>query len=302
MSHQLRACVLALSLATALSACDWGGDGDKTAAVSAQPTTPTTQEPTIESSLKGLTVLPSRLAWTATTSLPDSEVETVWFLVDGDRWWGDSSPPYTFGPPGAYLPVTWVSAFPDRTGRRRRTHEFAIRVDAANGAKWKGEAVRARTPKATSLHPPGFGEYGRTYSRLSAANIANPPPPGQFHPARGYLVFIGPSIFVSSPNGKHSFAWEISGNRHRVRLGTPIFLAEASHADATLGFDGAGEVLCAPDGPPATYSWSSTRGRVVFSYNGQDEYAHNLELRALREPCKERRRLLEGVWEGTNPG
>jgi hypothetical protein len=88
-----------------VSACDWGGDGEKTGAAPAQASSTVAPEPTVESSLDGLTSLPARVRWSATTSLPPAKVKTVYFLVDGDRWWADSAPPYTFGPPGAYLPV-----------------------------------------------------------------------------------------------------------------------------------------------------------------------------------------------------
>jgi hypothetical protein len=81
-----------------------------------------------------------------------------------------------------------------------------------------------------------------------------------------------------------------------MHLGTPIFLARASNADAGTGFDGVDDVLRAPDGPPATYRWSQTRG--AFSSNYGQGKTRFLELRAVKEPCEDRRRLLEGVWEG----
>jgi hypothetical protein len=233
--------------------------------------------------------------------LPPAQIKTVYFVVDGDRWWADSSPPYTFGIPGAYLPARWVSLNRDRaTGRKLRMHEFAVRVVTTTGEKWESETVRARTPPAPHVRPPGFGRFGRSYSRLSATEIEHPPPPGSYNVGHDFMAFIRSSLFAR--RGKHNFAWEISGDGQRVRLGTPIFLAEESHADAGSDFNGVDETLCAPDGPPATYAWSSTRGRVVFSYNGYDEHAKNLTLRAVKEPCAERRRLLEGVWEGTSAG
>jgi hypothetical protein len=249
-----------------------------------------------------LTVFPARIRWSATTTLPPAQVKKVYFLVDGDRWWADSLPPYTYGPAGAYLPASWVSSLPiPATGRRSRTHQFAIRVDTTNGERWEGKPVRAQMPRATYAAPPGFGKFGRSYHRLSSAEIANPPPPGTFGRSRGYLFFRGSALFVSSARGEHHFAWQFSSDRKHVHLGTPIFLAEQSHADNNTGFNGVDEALCAPDGPPATYEWSSARGRVTFSYNGYDEYAHNLTLHAVNDPCKERRRLLEGVWEGIPP-
>jgi hypothetical protein len=304
MGHGLKACLLVLSLAGAVSACDWGGDEDSTGALSAQSMTSTSQQPTVESSLEGLAALPARIRWSATTSLPPAQVKTVYFRVDGDRWWADSWPPYTFGVPGAYFPASWLSTLSNQyTDGRSRTHEFAIRVVTTTDEKWESEPVHARTPKATRVRPPGssgrywFGYWTGQYVLLSAADIANPPPPGQYPSFRGFLVFRGNSLLLR--RGKHDFAWEIvSGDRRLMRLGTPIFLAAESHADAGSSFDGFDEVLCAPDGPRAIYTWAKSTGRTIYSDGGQDDYAQNLELRALNDPCKERRRLLEDVWEG----
>jgi hypothetical protein len=297
VSHRLKACLLVLCLAGVLSACEWGGAADTEGAVSGQHTTSTPRDPTIKSSLEGLTVLPTRIRWSAATSVPPERVEEVQFLVDGDRWWEDSMPPYTFGPPGAYLVVRWVTSLPTRPSyRKRRTHEFSVRVKETNGEKWESAPARARTPKAIIAHPPGGfpGPYPtREYVRLSAADLADPPPPGEYPSIKGFLHFIGSSLFVRG--GKHDAAWTISGDAKRVRLGTPIFLSAASHADAGSGFDGVNEVICAPDGPPGMYAWSQTTGEPIADYSEKTSF---LELRAINDSCKARRRLLEGVWEG----
>jgi hypothetical protein len=305
VTDRLRACVLILCLAAELSACDWGGESTTgSRSVSSEGTTSIAEAPTVESSLEGLTSLPARVRWSATTSLPPAQVKTVYFRVDGDRWWADSWPPYTFGVPGAYFPASWLSTLSNQyTDGRSRTHEFAIRVVTTTDDKWESEPVDVRTPEATRVRPPGssgrywFGYWTGQYVLLSAADIANPPPPGQYPSFRGFLVFRGNSLLLR--RGKHDFAWEIvSGDRRRMRLGTPIFLAAESHADAGSSFDGFDEVLCAPDGPPATYTWSKSTGRIIYSYRGNDDYAQNLELQAVKDPCKPRKHLLEGVWEG----
>src|SRR5919201_1350822 len=166
MRHGLMVCLVALCLAGAVSGCDWGGGTDTEGSSPAPPTASRPPTPTVESSLEGLTALPARIRWTASTSLPPVQVKNVFFLVDCDRWWGDSTPPYTFGPPGAYLPVRWVSSLPSRsTGHSGRTHEFAILVVTTAGDKWKSEPVRARTPPRAHVRPPGFGRFGRDESR-----------------------------------------------------------------------------------------------------------------------------------------
>ena len=304
MSHRPQVCLFAVCFVSLVSACDWSGDGETEGAASTQGTTSAAREPTIESSLEGSTALPDRIRWSATTSFPPAQVETVYFLVDGDRWWADSWPPYTFGVPGAYFPASWVSTLSNQyTDGRSRTHEFAVRVVTTDKEKWESEPVHARTPKGPLLRVPGSsarywpGRWTGEYVRLSDADIANPPPPGQYPSFRGFLVFRGASLLLR--HGKHDLAWEVvSANRRGMRLGTPIFLAAESHADAGSSFDGFDEVLCAPDGPPATYAWFRSTGRIIYSYRGNDEYAQNLELQAVKDPCKPRKHLLEGVWEG----
>jgi hypothetical protein len=296
---------LVLFVAALVGACDWGTEADTGAGnVSDEPTTSAPEEPTVQSSLEGLTVLPARIAWSATTSLPPAQVKMVQFRVDGDRWWDDTTPPYAYGPPGAYLVARWVSSLRTRPSfRRRRTHEFAVRVLTTDGDKWESATVRARSPSATHARLPGGlgGQYGPDeYVRLSPAELAHPLPPTKLPSFAHFLVFIGSSLFVRGD--KHDAAWEISGSDEHVRLGTPIFLTEATHADATSNFRGIEDVLCAPGGPPATYSWSEARGRPLAPFWGGGGYARNLQLRAVKDPCKERRRLLEGVWEGIVAG
>jgi hypothetical protein len=296
VSKGLKVGFLALVLAAGVGACDSGRKAQEgPTAASGEQGTSSPETPTIESSFEGLAVLPPRIAWSVETSLPPGEVKAVHFFVDGDRWWDDSVPPYTFGPQGAYFPASWLSSVSSK-----RTHEFMVRVKAKSGDEWQSEAVHIRTPEANLVQPPGgFGRWGtQQYARLSRADLAHPPSAGEL--GTGWLVFIGSSLFVRGGKRDYAweggFAWEISGDRERLHLGTPIFLARASHADAGTGFDGVDDVLCAPDGPPATYRWSQTRGAFIFNY-GQGK-ARFLELRAVKEPCEDRRRLLEGVWEG----
>jgi hypothetical protein len=303
MYQCLKAGLMALCVAAAASACDWGNGEDGEGAVSGGQAPSTTQNPTIESSLEALSVLPPRIRWSATTSLPPEQVEVVQFFIDGSRWWDDSAPPYTYGPAGAYLPARWLATRLKRPQfRLSRTHDFMVRVKATDGEKWESAVAHVRTPKATFPRPPGGfgGQWGsRAYVKLSRSDLANPPPPGSYPFHGGYLVFIANSIFVRG--GVHEGAWEIGGDHKRVRLGTPIFFRKRAYAAPGSGFDGIEGVVCGPDGPPATYAWSQTRGRLLSVYEGVSRYARNLELRAVNDPCAERQRLLEGVWERTGP-
>jgi hypothetical protein len=302
---KLRAILLAFFLAAVITACDWGNEADSGAGPpSGEATTSTAEEPTIESSLEALAVLPPRIRWSATTSLPPAQVEMMQFFVDGSRWWDDPWPPYTYGPPGAYLPARWISSIPKRPSfRRSRMHDFMVRVKTTDGEKLEGVVVRLRTPKATLARPPGgFGnDIYRThaYVRLSESDIASPLPPGSYPAGTGYLVFIGSSLFVG--DGKHTAAWELSGDREQLRFGMPIFFRPGAYAAVGSGFYGVTEVVCGPNAPAGRYAWSQTTGRVVSSYGGVNSYARNLELRSIKDPCEPRRRLLEGIWESQLP-
>jgi hypothetical protein len=81
-----------------------------------------------------------------------------------------------------------------------------------------------------------------------------------------------------------------------MHLGTPIFLARASNADAGTGFDG----LMTSSVPPMVRPRciGGHRREVPLSSNYGQGKTRFLELRAVKEPCEDRRRLLEGVWEG----
>jgi hypothetical protein len=274
----MKAVLLAvLGISVVLAACDSG----KQAGSMQAPTTSTQTAPTVESSLDGLTVLPSRIRWSATTSLPSEQVREVRFLVDDYRLWVDRSPPYTYGPDGAYLATRWATS----SRRGPDLHAFTVKVIGENGERL-AETVHARTPKANVARntPGNFGGYLGFYGwgRLSAADLADPPREALLQSYTGRITFGRASLF--SANDDAEFAWEISSSRRRLRIGTPIYLSRAGRI----------AVLCAPDGPPATYAWSMTRGRLLRS---GVHYTHYLHLRALHEPCVERRRMLDGIWE-----
>ncbi|SRR6266508_457891 len=277
-----------LLVVAAFSGCNRGGGKQTAAESSSSRSQPAVS---IHSSLEGFATLPPRIRWSITTSLPPEQVRKVSFFVDREHWWADVVAPYTYGPQGAYLATRWLSL----TGRTSRMHEFKVRVIDTNGDKWS-ESVRARTPEANVAHhaPGGFSaEYGR----LSAVDLADPPPPGTWPSSyTGALNFIGASLFVRGYEDDHGFAWEMSSDSKRVYLGTPIFLGFPAVA-GFAGFHQVEGVLCAPDGPPATYTWAETKGRLLSTYQGKSYYARYLQLRAVKDPCAKRRRLVEGFWD-----
>ena len=249
---------------------------------------------TIKSSLDGYSVLPRSIRWTVTSSLPPEQVRGVRFVVDSDRWWGDRGPPYSYGGEGAYLPTTWIAT----RARPGALHNFEVRVFATNGESYR-ETVRVRLPQPKlGRNSPGafrgyFGFYG--FARMPA-DVANVRPP-KFADYRAHMFFYNASLFVSSlVQSNQYFAWEIESDRKRIYVGTPMFFGP--HADAgPWGHVEMDEIICASDGPPAVYSWSRMKGHFLNRYQGKDYYARYLRLRAVREPCRERRRMLEGVWD-----
>jgi hypothetical protein len=231
-----------------LTACNSGGNPHSTPSGTGSKKTVTS----VHSSLDGLSVLPSHIRWTATTSVPTTDVREVRFIVDHDRWWVDRTPPYSYGPDGGDLPTRFISSL----GKPGELHSFKVKVITTSGERWS-ETVHARTPDA---HVVRRGEY----VRLSAVALARPPPLEKF-PDRGFLHLIGAGLFVKDVKRSRDFAWELSGDVQRVQLGTPIFLAQGSDADNGSGFDELEDILCGSGGPPATYRWSKEKGPLLPS-------------------------------------
>src|SRR6266508_3014268 len=120
------------------SACDFGGDAERSAKTNPSGSISATPEVVeIESSLEGFDILPRRIRWTVETSLPPEQVKEVRFGIDANRkLWRDSSPPYSFGEEGTQL-GTWPGP-----GR----HRFTVRVIATDGSRTVA-TVTARVQK-----------------------------------------------------------------------------------------------------------------------------------------------------------
>jgi hypothetical protein len=287
-----------LALCLAVTACDSGGGGAETREVGTSSGGLETSgtKVSIESSLERIPILPPRIRWTATTSVPSADVREVRFAVDQDRWWIDRSPPYSYGPEGADLPTRFISSL----GKQGEEHGFKVRVITKSGERWS-ETVEARTPEANlARHAPGnFGTHGRYgylgfygFGRLSPADLANPPQGDLFSSYTGLLAFVGAGLFTGTGEGK--FAWEMASDGKRIHLGTPIYLDAVGGPASSFGYRTLTAALCGPGAPPATYSWSVRKGRLYHAPSG---YVRYLELRPLNESCDARRRMLEGVWE-----
>ncbi len=234
------------------------------------------------SSLEGIAVLPRRIRWTATVDVPLEQVQEVQFKIDRKTWWVDREPPYTYGPDGAYLVTSWISGSP-------RRHGFTIRVVTSASTVSESVVARVRKPKAIDH------EYG-LWGKLSPAALESPPPPGEwrdFDEYTGQLYWQTGWLWVGR-SVERAFAYELAVDARTFRVGSPIFIGRGG---IEQGWHLKGS-LCAPDGPPATYTWSYMDGHLRGRSEGKNVYATLLVLTAKKEPCKRRQRLLEGVWEG----
>jgi hypothetical protein len=120
---QARSRLLLGLVCLALASCDLGDDGSTDGSPTESDCVP--QHVEIHSSLDSFAILPRRIAWTGTTSLPDREVREMLFLLDGERLWRDPSPPFAYGEDGAQL-GTWMGpGRPPLHPARRRNRRFA---------------------------------------------------------------------------------------------------------------------------------------------------------------------------------
>jgi hypothetical protein len=294
VTQRLEVALLTLCVIS-LTACNSGGSSQSTQSGTGSEET----IPSVESSLDGLSVLPPRTHWTATTSVPSADVREVRFIVDHDIWWVDRSPPYSYGPDGADLPTRFISSL----RKRGDEHSFKVKVITKSGERWS-DTVEARTPEAKlARHGPGnFGRHGRfayvaEFGRVPVADFVNPPrTEGDFFASfTGWLAFVRPGLFAGA-GGRRQFAWEMATDGKRISLGTPIYLDARGGPASVVGYRTLRTALCGPDTTPATYSWSARQGP---GWGGFD--APYLELRPLNEPCDARRKMLEGVWYGIVP-
>jgi hypothetical protein len=265
-----------LSLASA--SCDFGDEGSKESSAAQSEAVPERVE--IQSSLDGLSILPRRIAWTVTTSLPASEVREVRFRLDGLRLWTDPSPPFAYGEEGAEL-GTWMGP-----GR----HRFTVRVIATDGSR-TNETVIVRVRKTKTND-----KLQNVWGRLSKAEQETPTPPGKT-PKLMALVYFSDRIMSVGRSPDQAFAYEYWLKGHTLHLGTAFFSGAPGESARFAGW-GAGGIQCPAGTWSARYTWSRRQGRVTGRFEGEDIYADNLILTAEKDPCAKRRRMLEGVWEG----
>jgi hypothetical protein len=141
----------------------------------------------VRTTLDGKKVLPHRIHWVARTSLPESEVRAVTFLIDGKVRWIEQHAPYTYGFDGNWLVTSWLAP---------GTHRFTARVTATDGRR-ATVTTRARVVPAPA--PPS--ELNDTsWTRVYTETQAGDAPAG-----RWTLTIDATGWRIKDPNGEGAF-------------------------------------------------------------------------------------------------
>jgi hypothetical protein len=261
----------------ALAAC--GGDDDSTA------TTGASQAPfTISSTLDGKRVLPHRIRWLA--KVRGARVKSVAFVIDGGKpRWVEENPPYTFGDDEdgehkGYLVTSWL-----KPGK----HRFTVRAVASDGRK-STDTVIARVRPAPE--PPG--DLGGTWQRdvRDTSDAPEPGTPGNptetLTPAGTYRMVVDrrwiqvrfPGKYRVPQSDETGAGWILDSDYTAGPTGFRVFGAvtfDTHHGQAELGW------WCWPDGPPASYRWSTSGDTLTLTPRGTD-------------PCAVRSFIWAGAW------
>jgi hypothetical protein len=216
---------------------------------------------TVTSTLHGLTTLPHRIHWYATTNLPENKVLEVKFLVDGKALWTEASAPYIYGDPEetfskknrGYLVTSFL-----RPGR----HEFTVLATTLDGHR-ATDTVVARVPAAPAPPARLAGTWRRTIDDVSgmpAPGSAGNPTNG-YTPAGTYTMVVEkrwiqvrqPGHFDKLGSEKTGAGWIYDSDYEA----TPSRI----HVEGAVTFrpfnnEAEGGPWCYWGGPAADYTWS----------------------------------------------
>jgi hypothetical protein len=231
---------------------------------------------TVTSTLDGKKVLPVRLRWLATPSVPGSQVASVDFLIDGKVRWTEHSAPYVYGGDDAgrnegYLITTWLSA---------GVHTFSAKVATTDGTT-AVDTVRARVLPAQAPPSALAGAWTRTVTAADLAKSGPGPPPA----GRWTLVFDGVGAWHLDPLGS-GVVNEYDAEPGVIHVYAPIQMAPLDDTGkggiSKYGHHGIGGTDCTAAGPFGTYRWAVTGGQLT--------------LTAVHDGCPNRLAIWEGVW------
>lgn len=211
------------------------------AGASSTPAPASSTELAISSTLNGRTVLPHRIHWVATPSVPAADVSAVDYSVDGKQLWVEHNPPYDYGGySGSYLVTSFL---------RPGVHRFTVKVVTVAG-KTASHTVTAKVPAAPA--PPAA--LAGTWKELLQGGAGSPP--------TGYwrLVInkVGWQVYDTAGTGDLLDVAYPSPGLLEVHTGM-----NTGHPD----FDANGWCSNAP-GPPVRYRWSVKGDHLTMRLTG----------------------------------
>jgi hypothetical protein len=136
---------------------------------------------TVRSTLTGRGVLPHRIHWFASPSLPPAKILEVDFLIDGKLSWVEHHAPYSYGYNANYLVTSWLTP---------GSHRFTVRAVATN----KHVATTTTTARTTPAAAPP-GKLSGTWQRQITAKQASHQPSGTWRltvNAIGWRIVVPP--------------------------------------------------------------------------------------------------------------
>lgn len=227
----------------------------------------------VVSTLDGKTVLPHRIRWIASTTLPSSRVARVDFLVDGKvRWSWNEEPPYVFSghehlaTHEGYLVTSWLTP-----GK----HRFTARVVAVDGRR-ADDTVAARVLPAPVVPAALQGTWQRTIADVSGAPPGGTPgnPTDTSFPAgRFTLTFARQWIEDRFPGTYDPIASQATGAGYILDSDwtpgpTTLSVAGPVTIQPFHDTDQRGGSWCWWDGPAATYAWTVSGDTLTLAAVG----------------------------------
>lgn len=244
--------VLALA-GCCLAGCGAGHD------VTARNRPPKTAAFRVTSTLDGMHVLPHRIPWVASPSLPATQVSQVEFLVGRKVAWIEHKAPYSFSDDGGYLVTSWI---------RPGGHSFTVRATSIDG-RVATDTVTAQVAKSP---PPPAALAGTWHRRVDASGspaAGSPGNPTDTYTRSGtYTMVIDtaeiqmrfPGRFVKPASDSTGAGWILDSDytvgRASLRVQGAISSEPFNETTAEGGW------WCYPGGPPAGYRWSVS-GRTL---------------------------------------
>ena len=225
----------------------------------------------VTSTLDGKTVLPRRIRWIATPTIPTFEVSKVQFFIDGGKpRWEEEHAPYTYGEDENgrhlnYLVTSWLTP-----GR----HHFTVRVLTVDGRKAQSTVV-ARVLPAPAPPATLAGTWRRTIADTSGApasgSAGNPTethtPPGTYTMVieKRWIQVRFPGTYRLPKSESTGEGWvldsDYTADPTTLRaLGSVVFRPFHDEAE--------GGQWCWEDGPESQYAWSVSGNTLTLTPAG----------------------------------